>query len=259
MDSVGPRIQSGLSLDWIGIYQAFQLSIPNVGHFLCRQDGSVYRVADGDPQLTDMVADPSNYTPIGPIPPRIQYQWLESFVADLEDDEEIGEVFHTRLRFAINGKGAFRRFKDLLLTAPELRRAWFEHRDGMLQEFVVEWVAEQGLDTATAPPWADADWVRPDFSNSTAPHMGFSNMDSASALPSRDSVPAPASINTRRRPQNTLTALMHPEKSLETDLEVVGSLRMFFLRWFAQHTASIEVAEMEMLIADLVEKFEIRA
>jgi Uncharacterised protein family (UPF0158) len=49
------------------------------------------------------------------------------------------------LERAINGRGAFRRFKDTLLDYPELRRAWFVFHDARGERRAIDWLAERGL------------------------------------------------------------------------------------------------------------------
>ena len=56
---------------------------------------------------------------------------------------------------AINGKGAFRRFKDILLTLPDERRRWFEFRDRRMRVRVTEWIKENGITPTNEPTWGD--------------------------------------------------------------------------------------------------------
>ena len=49
---------------------------------------------------------------------------MEDFIATVE-----GERLAELLEVAIKGKGAFRRFKDVLLNYPEERVRWFEFKD----------------------------------------------------------------------------------------------------------------------------------
>ena len=44
------------------------------------------------------------------------------------------------LEVAINGKGAFRRFKDVLLNYPEERERWFQFKDDRMKERALEWL-----------------------------------------------------------------------------------------------------------------------
>jgi hypothetical protein len=47
---------------------------------------------------------------------------------------------------AITGRGAFRRFKDVLLDYPRERERWFAFRDALMAERVREWLAEHDIE-----------------------------------------------------------------------------------------------------------------
>jgi len=51
-----------------------------------------------------------------------------------------------RLWGAIRGRGAFRRFKDVLLDHAEERERWFQFRDGRLRERVMRWLRDEGIE-----------------------------------------------------------------------------------------------------------------
>ena len=51
-----------------------------------------------------------------------------------------------RLSRAIQGRGAFRRFKDALLDYPQERERWFAFRDARQRERTLEWLASEGID-----------------------------------------------------------------------------------------------------------------
>lgn len=63
------------------------------------------------------------------------YRDMERFVGTVEDDR-----LRERLWDAIQGRGAFRRFKDLLARHPQLEEAWFEFKDARLQARVADWL-----------------------------------------------------------------------------------------------------------------------
>ena len=65
---------------------------------------------------------------------------MQAFIATLEDDH-LAEL----LEAAINGKGAFRRFKDVLLNYPKEREKWFEFKDDRIQEQALEWLESIGV------------------------------------------------------------------------------------------------------------------
>ena len=46
---------------------------------------------------------------------------------------------------AIQGRGAFRRFKDTLLEFPDLRAEWFSFHDRLLRRRGIEWLTDTGL------------------------------------------------------------------------------------------------------------------
>ena len=97
-----------LTIDWAALHSAFQMNMPEVRCFLSLDDGRVLKLPPGDASLATVRADPQRYVPVEAIPSRIQYQWLDEFIHSIEE----GEV-RTRMEAAINGKGAFRRFKEI--------------------------------------------------------------------------------------------------------------------------------------------------
>jgi len=65
------------------------------------------------------------------------YEDMEDFIATVKD-EHLVEL----LEVAINGRGAFRRFKDVLLRYPEERERWFQFKDERMQERALEWLED---------------------------------------------------------------------------------------------------------------------
>jgi len=65
------------------------------------------------------------------------YEDMVDFIATVTD-ERLVEL----LEVAINGKGAFRRFKDVLLNYPEERERWFQFEDDRIQERALEWLGD---------------------------------------------------------------------------------------------------------------------
>lgn len=51
-----------------------------------------------------------------------------------------------KLCIAISGSGAFRRFKDVLLSYPEERERWFKFKEAKLVERVREWADFEGIE-----------------------------------------------------------------------------------------------------------------
>ena len=78
--------------------------------------------------------------PIEPLPSAVAYGDMEEFVARVRDPRA-----RHFLERAIEGRGAFRRFKDSLLEYPELRRAWFAFHDARGERRAIEWLTERRL------------------------------------------------------------------------------------------------------------------
>jgi hypothetical protein len=67
--------------------------------------------------------------------PYDDYRAMERFIGTVGDAH-----LRERLWNAIQGRGAFRRFKDLLARHPQVREDWFEFKDARLQERVANWL-----------------------------------------------------------------------------------------------------------------------
>ncbi|HYG57788.1 MAG TPA: UPF0158 family protein [Symbiobacteriaceae bacterium] len=81
------------------------------------------------------------YILIDPFPSRIEYQDMADF-ADTVSDKHLRD----KLDVALDGKGAFRRFKNVLLDYPDVREQWFQFRDKRMHKRVLEWLQENGLE-----------------------------------------------------------------------------------------------------------------
>jgi cellulose biosynthesis protein BcsQ len=68
------------------------------------------------------------------------YEDMEDFIGTVSDDN-LAEL----LRVAMNGKGAFRRFKDVLEGYPEERERWFQFKNDKLKERALEWLENIGV------------------------------------------------------------------------------------------------------------------
>ncbi len=68
--------------------------------------------------------------------------------ADMEEFIEIvrDERLQERLGNALRGRGAFRRFKDVLLDYRRDRERWFQFKDGQMRQRVLDWLEEEGIE-----------------------------------------------------------------------------------------------------------------
>jgi len=92
-------------------------------------------------KLRERVDDaPDRYEPIPKAESREGYEDMRDFIASV-DDEHLAEL----LEVAINGKGAFRRFKDVLFGYPEERERWFCFKDERMEQRALEWLGDIGV------------------------------------------------------------------------------------------------------------------
>ena len=78
---------------------------------------------------------------IDPLPSYVWYRDMADFAHQLSD-----ELAGRRLSRAINGRGAFRRFKDDLHEEyPHLLPAWYAFRDVRAKRRAVQWLADNSL------------------------------------------------------------------------------------------------------------------
>ncbi len=92
---------------------------------------------------TPVDLDELNLVGIDPLPSWVWYQDMADF-AETISDEQAGP----RLLRAIQGKGAFRRFKDELHDGyPDLLTPWYAFRDARAQRRAVQWLADNSLIT----------------------------------------------------------------------------------------------------------------
>ncbi len=103
--------------------------------------------------------DELDLIPIDPLPAYVWYQDMADF-ADGISDRAAGR----RLSDSLQGKGAFRRFKNQIYEHhPELISAWHTLRDARAQRRAVEWLLEQGLIATAAAHQFTTDHPDPDL------------------------------------------------------------------------------------------------
>jgi hypothetical protein len=96
-------------------------------------------LSDEDELLLEEIDGSNDYVAIERIPSYVAYQWMVDFVDEMvaPADEHAAEI----LSIALNGKGAFRRFKDTLHRVDEQwLQAWYQWRDKQLKAAVDEWL-----------------------------------------------------------------------------------------------------------------------
>ncbi len=167
-----------LEISWEALEDAFENNAPEVHSYLHLATGEVLRVVDGvaDPAMHQRIAGDLQYLRVDPVSSREQYRWMERFIATVPESE-----LRTRLVAAIDGKGAFRRFKDVLMSFPADRERWFQFRTDRLRSCMESWLETHNLEAVARPVWTPPAAPEPESIEPPAP---AGSAPTASAVPS---------------------------------------------------------------------------
>lgn len=140
-----------LEISWEALEDAFENNAPEVHSYLHLSTGEVLRVVDGvaDPAMHQRIASDTSYLRVDPVSSREQYRWMERFIATATEPDLRG-----RLVAAIDGKGAFRRFKDVLMAFPAERERWFEFRTERLRSCMESWLEAHNIEAVPRQVWS---------------------------------------------------------------------------------------------------------
>jgi Uncharacterised protein family (UPF0158) len=138
------RLPNGKPIDEYMLEAAMEDS--NIGnfYFLNMQTGEVVFISEYDgpsderEEQLEEIDGSRDYVPIERISSREAYRWMEDFVAQIvaPQNEQVAE----KLSIALMGRGAFRRFKDVLhFVGDQWLQAWYEWRDKQLKAAMKEW------------------------------------------------------------------------------------------------------------------------
>lgn len=111
--------------------------------FIDTKSGKLHLLSDSMWDGKDVGSEfepPEGCRRIDPIDSRESYDDLAAFTAMVRDPKA-----RELLERAIAGRGAFRRFKDVLADLPDLRAAWFKFHDARLERRAIEWLRDENL------------------------------------------------------------------------------------------------------------------
>jgi hypothetical protein len=154
---VGTQPMREVPIEWEALEDAFENNAPEVHSYLHLVTGEVLRVVDGiaDPEMHTRIASDATYMRVEPVSSREQYRWMERFIPMVEETE-----LREQLGAAIDGKGAFRRFKDVLMNFAAERERWFTFRSERLRVFMEAWLTAHGIKAVVRSTWT-AEQPRP--------------------------------------------------------------------------------------------------
>lgn len=84
---------------------------------------------------------------VEPLGSSVEYGWMAEFASSVADPQ-----LRDRLEVALDGRSAFRRFKNVLAGHPAERERWFAFRDERLRGAASEWLAKREIEPTTSPP-----------------------------------------------------------------------------------------------------------
>ena len=135
---------------WEALEDAFENNAPEVHSYLNLESGEVIRIVDGiaEPATHARIASDASYLRVEPVSSREQYRWMERFIATVDESD-----LRSKLVSSIDGKGAFRRFKDVLMNFPVDRERWFAFRSERLRIAIEAWLEAHGLRAQERKDW----------------------------------------------------------------------------------------------------------
>jgi len=85
--------------------------------------------------------EPGRYLAIPSDSSREGYRDMEAFTDTVED-----ENLRDKLWIALDGRGAFRRFRNVLLSYPEERERWFKFKEERTKSRINEWLQKNKIE-----------------------------------------------------------------------------------------------------------------
>ncbi len=105
-------------------------------------DTGVAEFEDGDEELMNQIEEDTEKRYL-PLPSQFdihEYRIMEDYIRELDDN-----VLANRLANAIRGKGAFRRFKDTLISCGKIQ-SWYDYRTQYYWDFARKWCIGKELE-----------------------------------------------------------------------------------------------------------------
>ncbi|MGH7390869.1 MAG: UPF0158 family protein [Candidatus Rokuibacteriota bacterium] len=142
-------------IDWADLEMALTWRSDEYDYYLDVRTGKVLTHAmwgdgeDGDlseEQVDEGLAE-ARLVEVERLPSSAEYGWMVEFAASVQN-AHLRELLDVALR----GRGAFRRFKDVLAEYPAERERWFRFHDERVREAIREWLADHDITPPTEPP-----------------------------------------------------------------------------------------------------------
>ncbi len=154
LDELGTALTGG-DVDGVSYFNAETGAVEHFMHNLGDQENA--RIAEADAN--------ASFVKIVPVTTDVRYGIMSDFIASVEDINVAG-----RLRTAISGKGAFKRFRETVDEDDALRRRWMAYRTKRHYHLALDWLAALKVDLSRfSLVGSDYDWQLPKADDDDAP------------------------------------------------------------------------------------------
>ncbi len=145
-----------IRIDWEELEDAFNSPPEEITSYLDGITGHVVLEGEGeDENPLDAASAPPRDDPtrISIRPPGAagKIEWMKSFLGQGGHDE--GVV--AELKQALEDQNPAQALADLLNLHPEVRDDWYLYRTSRIRDMIEDWLASNGVETLTAPPWKE--------------------------------------------------------------------------------------------------------
>ncbi|MBC5824997.1 MAG: hypothetical protein GIW99_10710 [Candidatus Eremiobacteraeota bacterium] len=146
LDELGTALTGG-DVDSVAFFNTKNGTIDHYMHNLGDQENERIAQAGANPDLKK----------ISPVTTEVRYGIMSDFIGSVEDINIAG-----RLRSAISGKGAFRRFREAVDEDDSLRRRWLAYRTKRHYYLALDWIHKLALKPEQyGVATSDYDWQPP--------------------------------------------------------------------------------------------------
>lgn len=143
LDELGTALTGG-DVDGVSYFNVTTGAVEHFMHNLGDQENARIAEADANPDLVK----------IAPVTTDVRYSIMSDFIGSVEDINFAG-----RLRTAISGKGAFKRFRETVDEDDAMRRRWMAYRTKRHYHIALDWLHGLNADLSKyALAGADFDW-----------------------------------------------------------------------------------------------------
>lgn len=176
LDELGTALTGG-DVDSVAFFNAKTGAVEHFMHNLGDQENARIAQAEADAELRKVT----------PVTTEVRYGIMSDFIGMVDDI-----AFAGKLRSAISGKGAFRRFRETVDEDDALRRRWLSYRTKRHYHLALDWLSKLGLDLgALGLNPADFDW-EPSEGGSGKSHEKSAAPKAEAAAPAEPEAASPA-------------------------------------------------------------------